>query len=84
MCLDVVKAGSVGCAADAAVLVAAEERRAARVAPARVELAGARALEVVAVAAAGVPGEASPEDVAGPFVAGEFGAALGNDGVELA
>lgn len=84
VCFGAVKVGSVGCATDSAVLVAAEDGRPARVAPAREELAGARAFEVVAVAAAGVLGEAALEHVASSLERGELGVALGELGAELA
>jgi hypothetical protein len=78
-----VKLGSVGCAADAAVLVAAEDRRPALGAPAREELAGARGVGVIAVAAVGVFGETSLEHVAGALERAELHAAIPELGVEL-
>jgi hypothetical protein len=75
--------GSVGCAADPAVLVAAEDGRTAVVAPAPENLAGAGTIGVVAVAAARVLGEASHEHVASPLERGELGPASGDDVVEL-
>jgi hypothetical protein len=84
MCFVAVKPGSVGCAADPAVLVAAEDDRAALVAPAREDLAGARAVGMVAVAAAGVCGEPPDEHVARPLEHSELGAVPSDNVVELA
>ena len=84
MCFVAVKPGSVGCAADPAVLVAAEDRRAALRAPTGKELASARAVGAVAVAAVGVLGEPPGEHVSGALELGELGQAPGDDIVELA
>jgi len=66
--------GSVACGADAAVLLAALDDESAEPAPARIELAGARLVGVVAVAAVVVVVDLALEDVVCALERGELGA----------
>ena len=76
MRLGAVSVGSVACCADPAVLLAALDDDAADAAKARVELARARLLGVVAVATVGVLLDLALEYVVGPLESGELGAAV--------
>jgi hypothetical protein len=73
VCVGAVCIGCVGRGADAAVLLAALDDEAADAAPARVELAGAWLVGVVAVATVGVFLDLALEHVVGSFERGELG-----------
>jgi hypothetical protein len=83
MCLLSMAIGSVGCAADPAVLVAAEDGPTAEPAPARIELTCAWAIGVVVVAAVGVLGDPSPEHIASSLERGELRVDAADRNVEL-